>query len=164
MTRRIQKISALGLLLIGANISPGHAQDGASSWSSQCISRSRSAEAVCTLSHRVTLQETGQLLFVFEIRTRPEAAQPDMIVTAPIGFYLPDGISLAVDGKAALDLIIERCDQNSCYARQDLTQEALAAMQSGQKLQVTFSPARNNSQTLEIPLTGFEQAYAGIAR
>lgn len=138
------------------------AEDDGGAWSSQCISPSRSAEAVCTLSHRVTLQETGQTVFVFEIRTRPNAPRAEILVSGPLGLFLPDGISLAVDGTPLLDLVLERCDQAGCYARQNLASDALSEMRAGDELEVRFSPVRNTSRTIELPLAGFDEGFARI--
>lgn len=163
MIKLAKKTIVLSAFLVGAGLDQEVlAQEPMGAWSSQCISRMRASEAVCTVSHRVTVQETGQVLFFFEVRTRP-GSEPDMIVTAPVGFYLPDGIKLSVDGAPLLELVIERCDQNSCYAQNDLTNDAISSMQGGEKLTVTFSPTRNRSQSLELPLAGFGSAYDGIS-
>ncbi|AJE48391.1 invasion associated locus B family protein [Celeribacter indicus] len=140
------------------------AQAAPSAWNSQCISPSRKVEGICTASHRVSIQETGQTLFMIELRTRPDTEVTDFILTGPTGFYLPDGIGLAVDGTGISTPEVTRCDPNSCYAQVDLTAEDVAAMKKGKALQLRFSPSRGNSQTIEISLAGFTAAYDGIAR
>lgn len=57
------------------------------------------------------------------MRTRSDVDHSDIIVTGPTGFYLPDGIEISGNGISLAKMAIECCDQNSCVAQADLTQE-----------------------------------------
>lgn len=154
--------AALAATVVGLGAGVALAQDAAPNWNSQCVSRDRASPATCTLSHSVALQETGQILFRIEVRTRPDRDAVEVIVTAPLGLYLPAGLNLSVDDEALLALDIQRCEQGTCVAGDLLPEAALAAMREGERLQIAFAPAPSAQQSIEIPLSGFDALFDAV--
>jgi invasion protein IalB len=142
----------------------GNGADAAqpAAWASQCVADARNGDPDCSVFHRVVAQ-TGQLVGSMTVRIAP-GGEPVLVISAPLGLYLPAGISYSIDGAAPRVLEIQTCDQSGCFARQPVSSEILNEMFRGQKIDITFSNMERQAITLSFPLGGFSGAYLRIAR
>ncbi|WP_165814824.1 invasion associated locus B family protein [Labrenzia sp. 011] len=132
-------------------------------WQTRCAGPSRSAETlICEASQSILQKESGQLVFKIDLIFPAQKGTPVFQMQAPLGFYLPGKIRLAVDGNAMSELDIGTCDKRGCFLSADATPEMIAAMKAGGKLQIDFAPAADRRQTLEVPLAGFSRAVDAI--
>ena len=132
-------------------------------WQTRCAGPSRSAESlICEASQSVRVKESGQLLFKVDIIYPANKGTPVFQMQAPLGFYLPGKVKLAVDGTPMSELEIGTCDQRGCFLSAPATPEMIDAMKAGAKLQINFAPAAERRQTIEVPLTGFSRAMDAI--
>ena len=153
------------VLVTAAFVTSGlQAQDQQKSkWSTNCVSYDRNSPAQCSMNHVVTVQETGQVLFNVTLRVAKTKGQmPFLDIIAPLGFFLPRGLSLSVDGNELFNLPIQRCDNKGCFAGVVLSSEQLGLLEDGDSLAVTFSPNMDQSAEVKVPLTGFTDSYAKI--
>ena len=115
------------------------------------------------MQHTVTVQETGQVLFNLTLRAALASDKaPYLDVVAPLGFFLPAGLDLSIDGKALINLPVQRCDAKGCYAGSVLNEEQLEMLQDNDIMNISFSPQREQVAEVAVPLTGFGSAYDGI--
>ncbi|MCV0426706.1 MAG: invasion associated locus B family protein [Roseibium sp.] len=132
-------------------------------WQTRCAGPSRSAETlICEASQSVRVKESGQLLFKVDIIYPANKATPVFQMQAPLGFFLPGKVKLAVDGTPMSELEIGTCDQRGCFLSAPATQEMINAMKAGAKLQIDFAPVAERRQTIEVPLTGFSKSMDAI--
>lgn len=116
------------------------------------------------MNHKISVQETGQVLFNVTVRIPIERGQePYLDIVAPLGFYLVDGLSFTVDSAAFAALPIVRCDANGCYAGAILAKDQLAQLKGGDALTIAFAPTMGQTANIEIPLSGFTTAFESIA-
>jgi invasion protein IalB len=146
--------------VLGAEAQPA-ATPAPAAWASQCASDGRAATPDCSVFQRGVTQ-TGQVVGSVTIRIPPGATEPVMIVSAPLGLFVPAGISYSIDGASPQILPIQTCDQSGCFASQPVTQEMLGAMFKGQKLDIAFSNMNQQAITLPLSLVGFTAAYDRI--
>jgi invasion protein IalB len=143
----------------------GQAADAApaapAAWGSQCAAIGRNSALDCSIFQRGVTQ-TGQLIGSVSIRIPPDTGKAVLVISAPLGLYVPAGISYSIDGAAPQTMPIETCDQTGCFANQPVTGETLNAMLKGQKITVTFSNMSKQSISLPLSLTGFAAAYGRI--
>jgi len=153
-------------MLSAAALSPAAAQETADNdvfWETSCSGAVRdTASLTCQATQRVVTTQGGQLVFKIDVIYPPEGQQPVMAIQAPLGFYLPGKLGLAVDGTPLRTLDIATCDNRGCFIRIAAEADLLAAMKAGAKLQIDFATAAQNRQTLELPLTGFTKAVEAI--
>ena len=64
-----------------------------------------------------------------------------------------------VDANAPKALDLQTCDRTACYAETGLPAELVAAMQGGQKLNITFQNMQKQPVTLPMSLIGFTAAF-----
>ncbi len=131
-----------------------------SAWASQCVADGRSGSLDCSVFQRVVTQ-AGQLVGSVTIRV-PPGGTPVMVVSTPLGLYLPNGITFSIDGGAANKLELQTCEQTGCIATFPVTEEALNAMTRGQKIDIAFANMNRQTITLPLSLVGFTAAYQRI--
>ena len=133
-------------------------------WEPRCTSAGRTAPADCTLEQRLLLQQTGQPFLTLTVRVpaAPEPRRPFLLVQTPLGLHLPSGLALRVDGREPLQVQIERCDGNGCYAGGPLSADLLAALKGGRVLNVTLRTVDGRDLGLAVPLAGFTAGYGAI--
>lgn len=132
-------------------------------WQTRCAGASRTPEAlVCDASQSLRVKESGQLLFKIDVIYPANQGKPVINMQAPLGFYLPGKIKLAVDGTPLSELEVGTCDQRGCFLSTEATPQMIAAMKAGSKLQIDFAPAAGRRQTIDVPLTGFTRAMKAI--
>lgn len=132
-------------------------------WQTRCAGPSRTAEAlICETSQSVRVKESGQLLFKVDIIYPANKGAPVFQMQAPLGFYLPGKVKLAVDGTPLSELDVGTCDQRGCFLSAEATTGMIDAMKAGAQLQIDFAPAADRRQSINVPLTGFRRAMAAI--
>jgi len=132
-------------------------------WQTRCGGPSRKAETlICEASQILRIKENGQLLFKVDVIYPANKGTPVFQMQAPLGFYLPGKVKLAVDGTPLTELEVGTCDQRGCYISADATQEMIDAMKAGTTLQIDFAPAADRRQAVDVPLTGFTKAMDAI--
>lgn len=131
-------------------------------WSVRCNATSREAPPDCLIEQRAVVTETGRLLSQVTVRVPADTRKPVMMIQAPLGPFLPGGITLDIDGASPLKLDFQTCDVNGCYAGSPVTDELLQSLFRGQKLNITIQAL--NKQPIKIPmeLTGFTAAFRNI--
>ena len=114
------------------------------------------------IEQRAVVTETGRLLSQVTVRVPADTRKPVMMIQAPLGPFLPGGITLDVDGANSFKLDYQTCDANGCYAGSPVSEDLLQALFRGQKLNITIQAL--NKQPVKIPmeLTGFTAAYRNI--
>ena len=137
--------------------------DQNSLWQTRCAGPSRAADSlICEASQSIRVKENGKLLFKVDIITPANNTSPVLQMQAPLGFYLPGKVKLAVDGAPLTELEIGTCDQRGCFLSADATAQMIDAMKAGSKLQIDFAPAADRRQIVDVPLTGFTRAMEAI--
>ncbi|MDP3315873.1 MAG: invasion associated locus B family protein, partial [Devosia sp.] len=99
-----------------------------------------------------------QLVGAVTIRMPREGGDPLMVVTAPLGLYIPAGISFGVDEGALQPLQLRTCERGGCVADVTLSADILTSMRGGQKLNIVFQNGPQRAVTLPMSLVGFTAA------
>jgi invasion protein IalB len=132
-------------------------------WQTRCAGPSRTVEALtCETSQSLRVKENGKLLFKIDVIFPPKKAAPILQMQAPLGFFLPGKIRLAVDGTPISELTIGTCDARGCFLSAPATDEMIGAMKAGVKMQIDFAPTADRRQSVDVPLSGFSRAIQAI--
>jgi len=87
--------------------------------------------------------------------TRLPGDPPLVAVSTPLALYLPDGLTLAIDGEAPAVLAWRTCGPAGCEARLALTPELAAALRRERQASVTFTPADGVPVRVGVSLVGY---------
>ena len=157
----MMKVAALVVATFSS--SEAYSQEQDSSWATSCISVGRDTPLQCSMNHRVSVQETGQVLFNVTVRSPLEAGQaPYLDIVGPLGFYLVDGLTMTVGTRPFATLPIVRCDANGCYAGAVLSADQLNQLKQGDALRISFAPKAGQGAQVDVPLAGFTAAFNSI--
>lgn len=119
---------------------------------------------VCRIVQSVNQRESGQLIFQTTIGYFQDNPQPLMFLTAPLGIFLPRGLTLVIDGNEVKTVPVQRCDQNGCLAGVPMDPELIDLLQNGESGELVF--ATNVKQNAKVPLSlnGFTEAFSKLER
>ncbi|TYC51483.1 hypothetical protein FMN50_21210 [Rhodobacterales bacterium] len=148
---------------VAAQEATAQANAGDTLWQTRCAGPSRAPETLtCQATESIRVKESGQIVFKFDIIVPANKREPVLEIQAPLGFFLPGKVKLAVDGDPLSELEVGRCDGRGCFLATTATPDMIAAMKAGAKLQVDFAPVANKRRTIDVPLDGFSRAMAAI--
>ena len=131
-------------------------------WSSTCTSGGRASALECALEQRAFVRETGKVIGLITIRVPSDTRKPVAMIQAPLGLFLPAGITVDVDGDMAQNYPLQTCNANGCFAGFPITDQMLARMLNGGKLNIIFQHLDKKPFTLPMSLAGFSEAYGRI--
>lgn len=132
-------------------------------WGKRCQVLQTSGNELCLIFQRLRLKENNQTVLYVTFGYPPIGQGPVMVVTTPLGVSLTAGVQLQVDGAGEPQQVAYNvCVQDGCRASLVVGEALLEAMQSGEKLNVTFANAQNKSLGLEVSLEGFSEAHGTL--
>jgi invasion protein IalB len=131
-------------------------------WSSTCSSAARGQPLECALEQRAFVRQSGQLVGMVTIKVPGDTKKPVAMIQAPLGLFLPAGITVDVDGDMAQNYPVQTCNSNGCFAGFPITDQLLNRMQNGGKFNVIFQYLDKKPFTLPMSLAGFSEAYGRI--
>lgn len=167
--------ASLGLLFLLAGSSLSHGQEQviggddaqavpaapANVWATFCSSSTRGAAASCQLVQRAISAQTRRPIAALTLRF-PAGGAANLLISAPVGVSLAQGVSFDVDGNGKQSLPFDICDPSSCYASTPLSAALLSAMQAGQKFNITVANEQKKTMTIPFSLAGFTASYNSV--
>jgi invasion protein IalB len=133
-----------------------------SNWITSCSSTERNAPLNCLLEQRIIVKETGQLVVKLTVRIDGVSRKPALLIQAPLGLNLAAGIIIRVDDGKPEKLDLQMCDASGCYAGSPISNELLALLTSGTKVNFTFQNLAKKDLNFEMPLTSFSAAFQKV--
>src|SRR5688572_30665888 len=115
-----------------------------SNWVTQCGAKTRQGALDCSVQQTIIKTDTGQMVAQVSVRIPADTRAPVMMVHLPLGLFLPGGVQLQVDQNTVVDLPLQTCDANGCYAGTPVAVDLLGQLQKGRSLRIGF---KNLSQT-----------------
>jgi invasion protein IalB len=169
----LTRIGVTGVLLsaaLGASVLAAQSQEAADAgkqkqpipWTSTCTSSGRGLALGCAAQQRAFLNKTRRLIGMITIRVPAETKKPVMMIQTPHGLFLPAGVNVDVDGDMVQNYPFQSCNGNGCYVGFPISDEFLARMFKGGRLNVTFQYLNKKRMTLPMSLVGFSEAYGRI--
>jgi invasion protein IalB len=105
--------------------------------------------------------EKGEPVMAVAVGKVPGNPNPGMIILLPLGIALPPGVELRIDGGAAIETPVERCERQGCQVEMLLEPDLLTALKAGSRVTVDFHVHRQDGlQRVRVPfsLLGFTTA------
>ena len=135
-------------------------------WTLQCLPEKGAQPETCAMIHEVLLENGRRLMAVqvTETSTVANPGEPSLVVvlSLPLGVYLPSGVQFTIDDKPPLNLEFERCDRGGCYAGVVLGEALNAAMKGGVDSIVRFNNLAGRTINAKVSLRGFTSAYNAL--
>lgn len=131
-------------------------------WAVQCQESAQKKLSSCFMFQRMLVQDSGESLLRMTVDTPQDLSAPRAIFVIPLGTYITPGISVQIDANDPLDLDIEYCDKQGCYAGIALDQPILILLKRGRQAVVTFQSRGRQEIKLPISLNGFSSGLAAL--
>lgn len=104
-----------------------------------------------------------QRLLLTRVGYLGETDQPLLLVTAPLGIFLPQGLAVSVEGlEQPVRFGVQHCDAGGCLAFTPMTDEMISAFKKGTEAQVTFFDLQKRAINVPLSLKGFTKGMAEL--
>lgn len=130
----------------------------ATGWRLECANAAKGLE--CQVGQRVVVKDSGQLVAMVGVRVPAETRKPLLVAQTPLGILVSQPVVLKVDGANPVNLTVETCRPEGCFANTPLPDAFANAARSGKELNLSFKGVDGQTVNMTLPLEGFAAAYA----
>lgn len=161
-------VLGFGLLLAAspmANAQDAPEQPPSSPWIKVCNTNPQTNAEACVVTQELRA-ETGQPIAVVTLQIGQDGKY-GLGVVVPIGFVLPPGIGLNVDGaevgKAGYTICIPPASNQPsvCLAQAAVNEDFVASLKKGNKLDLVVVNPQQRQIPISLSLAGFSKAFDG---
>ena len=131
-------------------------------WAVQCKKTNQGTLQSCFMFQRILLKDSEDSLLRMTVDKPEDLTEPRAVFAIPLGTYVTPGIKIKIDENEALDLEIEYCDKQGCYAGILLDQSLLNSLKRGRQVIVLFQHRSRQTIKLPISLMGFSTGFAAL--
>lgn len=134
-------------------------------WQVQCPGAEAGAKTQprCNLFQNVSLQNSKQTVMQIAVGYLPKVENPLMLITLPLGIWLPPGAILDIDGKQLRKMEFDRCGQDSgCLIGFQVESGLQAKLRAGTVMHVTYRDAGHRPITLPVSLAGLSNGLDAL--
>ncbi len=117
----------------------------------------------CFIRQRLTLKSSGQLLFEIAAGYPLGGEYPLLLLSVPLGSYLPPGITLQVDDTEAYHAVVAYCNHDGCHAYYRMTPSLYDRFRRGRWLNVSFLDGTRRTNRFQVSLNGFSRAIDSLS-
>ncbi|MFT5114692.1 MAG: invasion protein IalB [Parasphingorhabdus sp.] len=151
---RLLFLLLLNTVLISA---PVQSQDISEDWARICEDRG-AFKGKCYISQTLKLKKSGKKLFQIAAGYPLEGDLPLILVSAPLGIYLPAGIIMQIDKTEAYKAIVAYCNIDGCHAYYRMSERFERLFQQGRWLNVSYLDGTRRENQFKVSLNGFTSA------
>jgi invasion protein IalB len=114
----------------------------------------------CRAAQTIVVKQTGQPFLTVVVRVPPDTKKPVMLIRAPLGTYLPAGLSLQFGQEAAKTVPFRNCNRSGCVAAYAMSEAEIGSMVSGTNLAMSLQNRQRTPIAVTVPAADFPEAYA----
>ena len=130
-------------------------------WMVRCGRPEGQEQEVCEMQQQQVDSEDRTVMAVAVGRV-PCTSNVGLLILLPLGILLPAGVTMQIDGGAAIPLEVERCEREGCRIERILEPDLLNRLKAGTKATVFFQAVdpQGKRQRLGVPISllGFTAA------
>ena len=131
-------------------------------WTIRCENIDQLRDQGCMMYQELLLKKGGLPVLQFSVGVAPPHKKPIVLITLPLGIYLPAGVSLTIDQRSDVNFPIERCDPDGCHVLVTLENDTVETLKSGKNLEIMFRDGDKAPLTIPISLESFSEAFSQI--
>ncbi len=131
-------------------------------WTIRCETPTSYQHNSCIMYQEILLKKDGLPVLQFSIGLAEPGQDPIVLITLPLGIYLPTGVSLMIDEQEKVNFPIERCDPDGCHMLVTLTDSRINTLKNAQQLKVFFNDSESSPIVISLSLFGFKDAFSRI--
>jgi len=133
-------------------------------WSKICTTN-QNDQHVCQIVQSANQNESGKLVFQTAVGYVADNEKPIMYLTAPLGIFLPRGISIFVgDEENGITATVQRCDASGCLGVLALEDSLVDKLKQGNEARLVFAANVQQNVALPLSLAGFTKAFNSLEK
>jgi invasion protein IalB len=105
---------------------------------------------------------TRQILNMTMLRV-PQAKGPIMILTVPIGVWLPRGLAISIDGAKPIRVPLQICAPRGCQSQFEMPDDLVNSFKAGLKGNVQMFDPAGKEVNVPFSLNGFTAALGSLS-
>ena len=157
----LMAVAAVAFLYLNTTADAQERRENYGDWTKVCTPNAAGVEE-CLIFQSITSRDTGRtVLHITAIRI-PEAPRPIMVVTVPLGVYLPPGLNLSIDGGAPQKLPIQICGPEGCQSQFEMPQSLFDAFKAGLNGSMVMFDPDGRDVAVPFSLKGFTSAINSL--
>lgn len=126
------------------------------------VANQAKTNSICEIVQSFRNNTNNQVVAVLAYGKPDATSERKFVIQVPVGVWLPDGLSLVLDGKNLVTGQYLRCNSSICLAQTDAKKEVIDAFKSDKAISIEFSDANRARAKLSISLKGFSEALAAL--
>lgn len=130
-------------------------------WGIRCQRSTDAGQQACYLFQDVFLKDTGQRLAQMAVG-RTDVGNTMALITLPVDVLLSNGVSLRIDDKASLPVLMQVCDTGGCHGRVLLDDTLLLMLKRGRRATIRYQRRDGGSLAVPVSLRGFSAAVEAM--
>ena len=134
-------------------------------WMVRCGRPEGQEQEVCEMQQQQVDSEDRTVMAVAVGRV-PGTSNVGLLILLPLGILLPAGVTMQIDGGAAIPLEVERCEREGCRIERIVEPDLLNRLKGGTKATVFFQAVdpQGKRQRLGVPISllGFTAALTEV--
>lgn len=144
---------------------PAHAQSAPvatfGAWTKTCETGG-SGRKECFVFLNIKTKDGSRGMLNLTVIKVPQTTKPVMVVTVPLGIFLPRGLSMSIDGAKPSRIQIQICSTSGCQSQFEIPDAVLHAFKGGLKGTVTMYDPSGEEVKVPFSLRGFTKALASL--
>ncbi len=134
-------------------------------WGYKCEKPQGADKEICFIFQRISSKENDKRIADATIAYLPKIEKPVMVITLPLGVFLPAGIQIKVDeAEESARAPFIQCIQDGCQTRLQMDDKMITKMKGGKKLIVAFLTPQQKQLAFPISLNGFTAAIGSLKK
>ncbi len=161
---------SLGLLFAGTPVAQSQtaaplATGSAKPWVYGCEQSADKKMKRCSIVQNLSIKrgEKEQRLLTVVVQPQRKAKNHALLLVLPHGLLLPAGVVIKIDNNKPTKLGIYTSDAKGAYASAPISDELLAAMKKGVRMNVTFVTVARKPVAVPVNLSGFTSSYSKLS-
>lgn len=138
-------------------------------WRVECVQDSEpqgKAPPSCSMFQRLMWEEgaaSPALKVTVIMAEREGKAIPRMRMTAPLGTFLPAGLTLMIEGEEEASILFQFCSNEGCFVNLDMADDVVSKLKEKSVLKTMYIRADGKKAELDVSLKGFSKALERIS-
>ena len=163
------RIISFSLVLLGSlAAAPAYAQQTPikpvatfGDWAKACET-GENGQQECFAFQNVTTKDGSRGILHLTVIKIPQATRPIMVITVPLGIFLPRGLSMSIDGAKPARIPVQVCSTNGCQSQFEMPEELLGSFRAGLEGTVTMFDPSGKDVKVPFSLKGFTKALGSL--
>lgn len=129
-------------------------------WSKRCVAGDAPNSSACHIYQRVVVEgeDDNEKAVQLSLGYSPDESNPVAVIRMPLGLWLLNGITLAVDDIPGQRFPVQVCASAGCQTTLRLEPEMVDTLKNGQQLFITTYNVRREAVRVPLSLDGFAKA------